>query len=207
MSAIRNDKNKKALLAVKVLSLFVPFVKGIGLTGSVASGQVSEDDDLDFLIITHDNLVFTTRFCCYVLAFLFGKKRTKNNEKNKWCMNIFLDEKFLVVPEQKRNKFSASQLIKMKVLYEKDDCFKAFFSCNSFWVEKYIGGIGGKDEHECNESNRVRERVLNKKSYSLIWLETLMRKYQMMYMKKKMTNEYVGEKQIFFHPNKREEIV
>ena len=206
MTSIRKDKKGKALLAAKLLSFFVPLVEGIGLTGSVASGQVSEDDDLDFLIITHNNLVFTTRFCCYLLAFVLGKKRTKRNEKNKWCMNIFLDEDFLLVPEEKRSKFSASQLVKMIALYDRGGCFNAFYNCNNFWVKQLIGE-DGKYEYKHDGNNVVSEKIKDKKGHKVIWLEELMRRYQMKYMKKKMTNEYVSEKQIFFHPNKREEIV
>lgn len=206
MTSIRKDKKEKAMLAAKLLSFFVPLVEGIGLTGSVASGQVSEDDDLDFLIITHNNLVFTTRFCCYLLAFVFGKKRTKRNEKNKWCMNIFLDEDFLLVPEEKRSKFSSSQLVKMIVLYDRGGCFNAFYNCNNFWVKQLIGE-DGKYKYKHDENNEVIDRVKDKKDHKLIWLEELMRRYQMKYMKKRITNEYVSEKQIFFHPNKREERV
>ncbi len=78
-----NNKNQvqiweeKKILAKKAADLIgrLPFVRAVILTGSVAYGDVKNNDDLDFLLITKENRVYITRFLVYMLAMILGKKR------------------------------------------------------------------------------------------------------------------------------------
>jgi len=77
---IAQKKINKVRKALKLL-LFTPFLKGLFICGSVARKVSRPESDIDFLIITKRDRVWTVRFFLTVFAFLLGKK-TKIAEKN-----------------------------------------------------------------------------------------------------------------------------
>ena len=87
-----------AVAGAKDLLTHVPEIKAIGLTGSVAWGDVGADDDLDYLIVTSARRVFTVRWGCYWRAIKMGKKRRFGSERDSFecdnnvlCMCMFAD--------------------------------------------------------------------------------------------------------------------
>ena len=180
------EKLKLAQVAGDCLVRTVSTIRGVAVTGSVAYGDVDENDDIDLLVITAANRVYTTRLMCYVLALMRGKKRTSRNERNKWCLNMFLDETCLLIPEEKRTDFARCQIERMKVLVDKNKVFADFYRINREWMN-------GKTDFEVNEreieSGRVGDIV-----------ENGLRTIQQWWMRPKITREVITEKQIFFQP-------
>ena len=197
---------KKLVLAQESAEIIkkIPFVKGIAVTGSIAGENCQKNDDLDFLIITEKNRIYLGRFFCYLLAMIKQKKRRNNHEINSWCFNLFLDESQLIIPLNKRNLYGASQLKLMKPLWEKDDCLKRLKQEN-FWLNDWLNEQ--QAELKIMEKETLKEKNLGQKKNILENFgdkaEELMRKIQQRYMSTKITNELIGEKQIFFHPLKR----
>ena len=197
---------KKWVLAQKSAEIIkkIPFVKGIAVTGSIAGENCQKNDDLDFLIITKKNRVYLGRFFCYLLAMIKQKKRRSNHETDSWCFNLFLDESQLIIPLNKRNLYGASQLNLMKSLWEKEDCLKNFKKENSWlnnWFNEQQVELKITKKEILKEKNQGQENNILKKFGDKA--EALMRKIQQNYMSTKITNELIGEKQIFFHPLKR----
>ncbi len=173
----------------------IPFIKGIGLTGSVATGFPNEKDDLDFLIITEKNRVYLTRFLCYFLAWKKHKKHQTGKEENSWCFNIFLSEEALLIPETKRSLYAAWQLKLLRNLWQKNHCLDVLQQKNQYWLEKYLNYAG--------KNNLTIIEKKDSKNYLLDLLEAIMRQIQWNYMRAKVTREIITDKQIFFHPLKR----
>ena len=192
---IWQEKLRLAEQASSFLVKRVPTIKGIALTGSVAYGDVKEDDDLDFLVITEAKRVFTTRFVCYSWAMLLRKKRKKNQENNSWCLNMFLGENALLVPKEKRSPFAARQIERMKVLYEQDEVFSEFVKLNAFWMS-------AEQDAEIELSKRPESKDERREKHNKIgdWVEDWLFRGQIKYMRRKMTKEIVNQDQIFFHP-------
>lgn len=189
---------KKAAESIKK----VPFIKGIGITGSIAGENCQENDDLDFLIITKKNRVYWGRFFCYLLAMIKQKKRQRSQQKDAWCFNLFLDEDNLEIPLSKRNLYGASQLKLLKPLWEKDHSLGKLKEKN-LWVNEWFN-----DQLEEKQWAKQQKAEINKNNRNVMTIigdfgENVMRKMQQKYMSMKITNELVGEKQIFFHPLKR----
>jgi len=196
----------------------VPGIKGVGLTGSVACGDVKAGDDLDFIIITKKRRVWTVRFFCYAWAWLTGHKRRPDNEKNKWCLNLFLAEDHLQVPKCKQSEFACWQVQNLRVLQDKGDVFARFFGENSYWCSfksesvyyntqepvatsgdaKFASAYSGK-----NEDNYVYYNTQKWWRLPGDWLEEILYRLQYGYMKNKITREFVSRDQIFFHPRER----
>ena len=183
---------KKLALAVrtsKFLVFVVPYIQGIALTGSVAYGDVDEDDDLDFFIITKPRRVYTTRLLTYLWALFLGRKRTGKHEKNTWCLNLFLDEADLRVPVSRQSEFARLQVSRMRVLFERTACFERFRACNADWL-----GLNIVNDYPPITGKPRWWSLLGDK------LEVILRRWQLNYMRPKVTREYLSPTQIFFHP-------
>ena len=82
-----------------------PFVRGVGISGSLSKKFADEDADIDYFIITKSNRLWIARTLMHVykkLTFLTGRQHW-------YCMNYYVDEDALQVQEQ--NIFTATELI------------------------------------------------------------------------------------------------
>lgn len=132
----RREGNEKAnrLLHVasrigKILSRF-PFVRGIGISGSLSKNYADEQADIDFFIITQANRLWIARsllHCLKKLSFLFGKQHW-------YCMNYFIDEEALLVAE--KNIFIATEVVTLKPIFG-NMTMNCFFAAND-WAFAYF---------------------------------------------------------------------
>lgn len=93
----------KARRAGRLIALF-PFVKFVGISGSLSKGNARKDADFDFFIITASN----TLWICRTLLHLFKKLTFLFGGQHRFCMNYFIDERHLVLEEQ--NMFTQMEL-------------------------------------------------------------------------------------------------
>jgi hypothetical protein len=95
---------KKAVRASRILARF-PFVEGLAISGSLSKNFADENTDIDFFIITRANRLWIARTCMhlfYKLARITGSQRL-------FCMNYYVDEAGLEIPE--KNIFTAMEII------------------------------------------------------------------------------------------------
>ncbi len=77
---------------------FLPTIRLVALTGSVAVGNADIDSDIDLMIIVRRGFLWTTRFFVYFLLLVFGvpfRRSGVKNAKDRLCLNIWLDERAL----------------------------------------------------------------------------------------------------------------
>lgn len=137
-----NNKNlflkrwKKALFLAKVLS-WIPFLKMIGLNGSLVTRKnFSPRSDIDFLIITQKNRVYTVRFLVSAFLFLIGQKRFSRFTAGKACIPRYLDENSLEIkPHDFYHAFVFSSLVP---LYDESNLYSEYQKAN-FWMKKEFG--------------------------------------------------------------------
>jgi hypothetical protein len=106
-----------------------PFVRGVGISGSLSKDFADDQADIDYFIITKANRLWIARtllHCLKKLSFLIGKQHW-------FCMNYFIDEDALLMPEQ--NLFIAIETTTLKPVSGK--AIPAFFSAN-LWARKYF---------------------------------------------------------------------
>lgn len=81
-----------------------PFVKFVGISGSLSKGYANEHTDFDYFIITSNNTLWICRTILHLvkkMSFLIGKQH--------WmCMNYFIDEHHLELAE--KNLFTQIEL-------------------------------------------------------------------------------------------------
>ncbi len=109
-----------------------PFVKGVGISGSMSKGILHEDGDFDFFIITHYNRLWVAR----TLLILYKKIFLLNSRKF-FCVNYFIDDQNLEIEE--KNLFTATEI--HSLIPVAGDVLTAFQSANE-WVRSYYPGAG-----------------------------------------------------------------
>jgi len=72
--------------------VYIPYIRGVYITGSVALGNASENSDLDILIKTQSSRIWSARFMVVALSMVLGKRRYKNKINNRLCFNQYITE-------------------------------------------------------------------------------------------------------------------
>ncbi len=180
---------KKTAAIIKCL----PLVKFIGVTGSVAAGNAKKEDDIDLLIIASTGWLWTTRLLVTIIVGVTGIRRRPGEKKvkNKICLNMFVDESNLNAFSQ--NLFVAHELIQLKPLIDKDNTYHRFLDANQ-WVKEYLPNSMVSGRSELTVAGRGFFALVRKT------IESMMRKFQLWWMRRRRTTETVHPGLIAFHP-------
>jgi hypothetical protein len=119
----------KAIRIGRFLQQF-PFVRGIGISGSLSKNVAEDESDIDFFIITKANRLWIAR----TIMHLFKKLTFLTGKQHFFCMNYYIDEKGIKLAEQ--NIFTA---IELKTLLPVCGalCFDQFFRSNE-WADEWL---------------------------------------------------------------------
>ena len=107
-----------------------PYVRGVGISGSVSKKFADEDADIDYFIITKADRLWIAR----TFLHLFKKIPQVKNRHQHYCMNYFIDEAELVIEE--KNIYTATELFTL-IPMEGNGSIKKFFETNS-WSYHYF---------------------------------------------------------------------
>jgi hypothetical protein len=133
LKRIESNKNAKESLKIarvitKVLS-FIPFIRGVFLSGSISKDCMSLNSDLDFFIVTAPKFLWISRSFCVLF-----KKTILLNSGKYFCFNYIVDENNLKINDE--NLFTANEIITLIPVFGEDVC-KNFFNKN-IWIEYYF---------------------------------------------------------------------
>jgi len=202
---ISNKKLEIARHASKVLSL-IPTVKMIAVTGSLAMQNSTEESDIDLLIVTKGGTLWITRLLSYLVTSLFRletRRATDRNQKDKLCLNMWIDESDLLWKKSERNIYSAHEIAQMLPLVNKDNIYEKFLFQNK-WILNYW-----PNSVRIKSSWSETTKLLKIKNYSSNFkiLEKMAFWIQYHYMKPKISREMITPTRAFFHPQDWGEIV
>lgn len=79
---------------------FVPFVRMIGITGSLAMKRGTADSDWDFFVVLRAGHIWAGRTVLTALLHAIGKRRHGRYEKDRACLNYFVTDDHLVIPTE-----------------------------------------------------------------------------------------------------------
>lgn len=170
----------------------IPWVKFIGITGSVAAYNADMDADIDIFVITQLNRVWITRgFFTIILKIILGNYVFKGIDPN-----IFVDETSLEWPKEKQNLYTANEIVRMHPVVNKNNMYFRFMEKN-LWVKDYLGNF------------RINTNKIEKEPHHeyqglkfLNSLDNIAMFLQVNYMKKRKTKEVT--KKHFIHFNKKD---
>jgi len=185
-------KMTKAIKASKLLAL-IPSVKMVAVTGALAMENASGTSDIDLMIVTSRNLMWTTRLVVIVALYIFRIPRRRPDDKiqeDKLCLNMWVDESFLRW-SGKKNAYTAHEISQIKPIINKDNTYEKYIFTNK-WIKDYWPNA--------TTYKKVVTKTLPKPFVFVPLLEEFTRKIQYEYMKKKITNEVISPKTARFHP-------
>jgi predicted nucleotidyltransferase len=201
--------HKKLKIAKKASILLkkIPTIKFIGITGSLAMMNAKKSSDIDLMLITQKDTLWITRLLAYfaliVMRYALRHPDSKD-EKDRLCLNIWLDEEDLVW--QKRNIFTAHELAQIIPLVNKDNTYERLLSKNK-WILSYwpnsvkIRSINAETENKFEKlsSNNLNLNIIS--NFVLHVSNFIAFKAQYLYMKPKITREVITPTRALFHPN------
>lgn len=131
---IKGNKKAGELMqtAEKVCNALIkfPYVRGIGISGSLSKNFADEESDIDLFIITAKNRLWIARTLMHALkklAYIAGKQHY-------FCMNYYIDEQTLLIAEQ--NIYTATEIVTLIPL-QGDIAFVDFFAVNA-WSRQFL---------------------------------------------------------------------
>lgn len=181
----------------KYLSIFrlLPWVKVVGITGSVAAGTPTATDDIDLLIITSSKRMWLSRLLLTTMLNLINKRRKPNAQpnqvNNKFCLNMWLSLDNLA--EQHHDLYTANELAHIIPILNRNHTYEHYLQTNS-WLLEILPNVFQSIEIDAKFSMHVppTSHFLNK-------LDHLAEKLQRKVMKKP-TIETVETDRLAFHP-------
>ncbi len=165
----------KAFKNAKLIGSF-PFVRGVGISGSLSKGYMDESGDIDFFIITEPERLWIAR----TLLILYKKIFLLNSRKY-FCVNYFIDTNHLEIPD--KNIFTATEILTLIPAYN-SNLFKDFLDINN-WAMNYLPNKPLAQ----NEASKMRhhfiknkvEKILNNKLgdyFDALFMKLTLRKWK-----------------------------
>jgi len=199
---ISERKYARALKLAQILRRF-PWIRAVFITGALAAGNAEKEADLDFLVITRRNRVWLTRLGAYLLFSVLGWKRPREvvEAPDQVCLNMFLAEDELAVPDEEQNLFTAHEVALSRPLWAKDFLHQRFLGENP-WVKNFLPNV---------ELPEVKIPALKPSSRQVAVIQGVVKpifnladwvshRLQLLYMRGRRTREVVERNRILFHP-------
>jgi predicted nucleotidyltransferase len=193
---ISNFKMRIAKKAAKILR-FIPTVKMVGVTGSLAMKNTDLNSDIDLMIITKSGFLWISRLLAILILKLAGFKIRKYGDKDtrdKLCLNMWIDESDLVW--QNKNLFSAHEIAQVVPLINRDNTYEKFLFHNQWVLSFWPNAVSISAKSKNKEVGFVGRLVFS----AFVFFEILAYIFQRLYMRGKITREVVNYKRAVFHP-------
>jgi predicted nucleotidyltransferase len=189
-------------------------ILAIYLTGSLAVMNSDKDADIDFMIITHPHRLWTTRLLLTLYTEILGLRRRPYDQHSsgKICLNLYLTPDSYLLPRSKQSLYTAYELIQAVPLYDPCDTHSSLLAANP-WIKKYLSNFPFPAAHDlASRSDLLRKRpkgVFSRLQHAfgrpgrtfMELTEKICYHLQLLYMRPKLTHEYVTIDSAFFHPN------
>lgn len=166
---------------VVAIMRWLPFVRMIALSGSLALDNSKAKSDIDLFIVGRHGRLWMTRLLTKLLAICLGLHRWDSVVAGRLCLNHYVSDRALTL--DKRNLYTARLFSQLIPVYG-FDCYRTFQQDNS-WIRHYLpqypwyrfppfpvmddGGLGGRVK-------AVQEWLLSDRLGN--WLEAKMASWQ-----------------------------
>lgn len=149
----------KAMKIGQFLSAF-PYVRGIGISGSLSKMYADEKADIDFFIIAQADRLWIAR----TFMHIFKKLTFLTGQQHLYCMNYYIDEKALQLEDQ--NIYTAIETATL--IPAGGNAMPDFFIANA-WVSEWFAEYSMDNPHTKEKARkpwlkRMAEWLLNNKT-------------------------------------------
>lgn len=134
-------KSKELIQELSFISNYlgkIPFIKFVGISGSLASYNYEEStDDIDLFIICDEGRVWISRLMTVVIFKLLNSYVNDENSHYKICPNFYISSREMTWKPEKRNVYVAHEIAMLQPLVNKDNYYFKFLSANK-WVKEFL---------------------------------------------------------------------
>lgn len=197
---------------LKELIGWIPWVKGIAITGSLAMNNAQSRSDIDFMVVSQSGRLWMTRLLVLLIIWVVGKRRTRHgNEDNSWCFNLWLDSNSLRLPSVKQTLYSAHEVYQALWVLDKDNLQQDFYQQNN-WVEEFLPNyyqalFTKKEYKQKKDLNKIISITLWMWAKLLDLINLIIYFLQFLYMYPHITRERVALGYAYFHPRSTQGLI
>lgn len=192
---------------------FLPGLKLVALTGSVAANNSQKDDDIDLFFITTPHTLWLIRPLVISLISLFFRRRypqeDHSHSPNAFCPNLWLDSTSLTIPPLKQSLYTAHEVLQILPLLDKEGTCQHFIKAND-WTKKYLANaytsLTNNNNRHSGPRPGIHPHIIANRhlaseicSLTLAPLNYLFYLIQLLYMHPKKTSESVNLHSAFLH--------
>lgn len=176
----------------------IPTIDLVAITGSVAIHNAIPGDDIDIMIVTSNSSLWLTRFIVVILLKILGWRRSDEGIKDKICDNLYLDQSALTIAKNKRNLYTAHEVLQITPVIDRRHTYQRFIQSNS-WTKKYLANA----YQHCSSVSNISPLPSLKLRGGLGVISVInlfFFRLQYLFMRSKITNETISLHTAFFHP-------
>lgn len=187
---------QKLIIAKQAASVikFIPTVKLLAITGSLTMNNSCQASDIDLLIITRPHTLWLTRPFVYLLLFLTRlpvRQPGRSVQKDKLCLNIWMDESDLLIRIQ--NLYTAHELAQIMPLINRGNAYQRLLYTNRWILSFWPNAV------KITKSKPRNSKTNNYLFLFFYYLNFISYYFQLLYMQKKRTTELITPTRAFFH--------
>lgn len=125
---------------------YMPFVRMIAMSGSLAAGNTRVTSDLDLFVIARAKRIWLARLGLLVVTEILGRRRRHwdRSAPDKVCLNHYVTDDSLCVVPAIRNVYTAV-LYRSLISLTGHPWREQFLAVNTAWIKEYAGGNAGID--------------------------------------------------------------
>lgn len=160
---ISTEKIKKAKRWAK-RSKWMPYLRGLFLTGTLAMKRGSSNSDWDVLVVLKKDRIWLGRLMLTTWFHLVGKRRYKQKIENRFCLNQFVVDKKLEFKEQ--NEFLSNELLTTEELMGNSKLKNKIIQKNKNWIKtfkpnfKFRESVGSSSTSRKNNFSKIVQEKL-----------------------------------------------
>ena len=187
------QKKMKLVRGVVEKLRWIGWIRAIVVTGSVATGWAKKDDDIDLMVICHNNRLWICRIIVVFWLMMFGYKLRnfgrEKSQKDRLCFNLWLEERSMEISRSRQNILTALDLAWSRPVLEREGAMEMFYQKNR-WIKKYLKFEIGK----CKRTNKGDKNLI------MDLVNLVLFRFQYWYMKGKVGKELISIDKAYFHP-------
>ncbi|MBU4284788.1 nucleotidyltransferase domain-containing protein [Patescibacteria group bacterium] len=211
---ISDEMWKKTKKIVKWLQ-FIPYIKMVAVSGSLAMYNAKKESDIDLLIVAKNKRIWTARFMATLFFQIIGERRYGKKTAGRFCLNHYIADESLKINFP--SLYNAQTYAHLVPILEGEKGIYNKFQQENNWMNNYLAFYDFqklKNQQSIKINSllrfiaRVNEIILNTFIGNI--LEKILRFFQKRHIKKHSSQNQgegrivVNDNQLEFHPDSPE---
>lgn len=193
LEKISQIKKNKIESFIRFAKLF-PNLKMIAITGSVAVNNAPQNADIDLMLIFSANTLWLTRpIFLFLCRLLFPLRHPQDSPSpDSFCLNLWLDTFALSIPRHKRSLYTAHEVLQVVPILDREYTYQHFILSNS-WTKNFLANAYVQITSSFKSQPKIYSSGKNVFNLFFFFIQYL-------YMRSKITREYITPHAAYFHP-------